>query len=781
MRYEELSLPLAGGQFRLRFHPRLTVLAGLTAQDRAGLIDALAAATAGQVDGGTLVYSDPSGRRVVVRDGHARYLDDGTEVLTARLDAFDGAVEIRSLLAVNADHLGLPQTIDNPDRTRLEQELQRARRSLTSASEALDRARAVTERRREITEELEQLERDSTDQGPVDEQTLRRKGQALVELERLKAVLAALDATESQIASDDQFLDAADEVHALADEWSQAVDQLDELLVRFRDRPRLPGPQVESLSTVPDHAPPSLAAVMGAYESASARCEQLEVDLRDLEAGAGGGTSSDIRVMALGTIDQETLWMAQRRVLLATEQLEQARRAASEAGAPDFEALERVEAAESDIRAAQQKAERQWLSGMLTVSVLVCVSLLLLATGLYRLAVPPLLAIAVVAGVLLLLRPRQTVRRANQRLTAELTQAHAPDVATLRQRMAEDSPNSMAWRHADAIVDEYEQAMETWNSLVGGMSAQEVGELEDAIHEHLESYDPANRNARARVLARNLQHAQADLEQASTELRTLLGPYGLELEELPVAIGAAVHERIQQGRTARLQLELEAAEEDERKVARRLDEFLMRVGFSEGSLEARIGALGWAIDEARRRTELRAAGHDRSQLQRRLAELTAASGAAADTGSPSLPRPGSAGRARAEALRSELAALVPVDGFDLQRRHDQLSRRVASLGLELGQPSASIPLDVDERLVNTLVRERPCWPGTNADPLPALLDEPFGGAPAESLDHLLALLVEVGEATQVVLLTGSPTVVGWARAQADRGVLSLLEPTPETV
>ena len=46
---------------------------------------------------------------------------------------------------------------------------------------------------------------------------------------------------------------------------------------------------------------------------------------------------------------------------------------------------------------------------------------------------------------------------------------------------------------------------------------------------------------------------------------------------------------------------------------------------------------------------------------------------------------------------------------------------------------------------------------------------------------MLSLLVEVGDATKVVLLTGDPAIVGWARSQADRGVLSLLEPSPETV
>lgn len=791
MRYEELSLPLAGGQFRLRFHPRLTVLAGLTAKDRAGLVDALAAATAGQVTGGTLVYSDPSGRRIVVRDGQARYLDDGSEVATAPLRTLGDAAELRTLLTVDPAELGLPRSLDDPERQALEAELRQTRKALGQATSDMDRARVTTDRRRAVIDELERIEGELACSSGPSGQAQHDRAQSLVELERVRAALDAVNAPTSAVASDEQFLAAADEVHALAEEWSDAVDQLDELLVRFRDRPRLPRSQAEQLSSVPDHAPEGLAATMGAYESASARCEQLEGDLTEL-AGTPKGTSTDVQVMALGTIDQENLWMAQRRVLLATEQLEVARRAASQAGVPNTDLLADVEAASKASNDAQQRVERLWLSGMLVVSLLVCGSLLLLVTNLYRFVVPPLLVAAVLAAVWLLYLPRRAMRRAKGHLDAALAEAGATDLGALRHRFVEDSPDSPAWRQADVIVDEYESAMEAWNELVGGMTAQEVGALEDEIHAHVQAYDPNQRSARGHVLSRNLEHARADLEQASDELSALLEPYGLQLDDLPVAIGAAVHERIQHGRTARLQLQLEAAEEDERKVARRLEEFLGRIGFTDGSIEARIGALGWAIDEARRRTALRKLGHEPAALAREEARLEAQVAATDPTSTPSemtLPAVAEqeseaeqqARQRRREELRAELAALTPVDLAELQRRHDELSRQLASLGLDLGLPSSTIDLDADGRLVSTLVRLRPNWPGTPGDPMPALLDEPFGGVPADALNGVLSLLVEVGDATQVVLLTGDPAVVAWARGEADRGVLSLLEPSPETV
>jgi hypothetical protein len=432
---------------------------------------------------------------------------------------------------------------------------------------------------------------------------------------------------------------------------------------------------------------------------------------------------------------------------------------------------------------------------MLVVSLLVCGSLLLLATNLYRSIVPALIAAALAAAIWLLYLPRRAMARANQDLDAALAAAGATDLGALRHRFAEDSPDSAAWRQADVIVDEYESAMEAWNELVGGMSAQDVGLLEDEIHAHVQAYDPNQRSARGHVLSRNLQHARSDLDRASDELSALLEPYGLRLDDLPVAIGAAVHERIQHGRTARLQLELEAAEEDERKVARRLEEFLSRIGFREGSIEARIGALGWAIDEARRRTALRQLGNDPARLAAEASRLESQVARADATTSAPVPAgvmlPSArqhsteaereARRRRRDDLRTELAALTPVDMGELQRHHDQLSRQLAALGLDLGLPSTTIDLDTDGRMVSTLVRLRPVWPGTPGDPMPAVLDEPFGGVPQDALNDVLALLVEVGDATQVVLLTGDPAVVAWARGQADRGVLSLLEPSTETV
>jgi ABC-type taurine transport system ATPase subunit len=63
--------------------------------------------------------------------------------------------------------------------------------------------------------------------------------------------------------------------------------------------------------------------------------------------------------------------------------------------------------------------------------------------------------------------------------------------------------------------------------------------------------------------------------------------------------------------------------------------------------------------------------------------------------------------------------------------------------------------------------------------MPAVLDEPFTAVPAPRRGRLLNLVLAAAETTQVVLLTSDAHIALWARAQAARNTLSLLEPTPE--
>ena len=277
MRYEELSLPLAGGLFQIRFHQHVTVLAGLSGRDRSRAHRRdLQRGRAGQVPGGRLVYRDRSGRRIVVRDGQMSYLDDGSDAGPALLGMNADAREMRNLLYVGAEELGLPRPLDDPAGLALQTELLAAREELLRTRSEVASASDLRIRRERIFVELEKTEATLADLGTNADRYLHNRARTLVELEQVRSSLGAVEASSSDRARDARLLAATDEVHGLADEWSVAVERLDQLLVRFRDRPKLGSEELANFVDIPDSIPAGLAQAIADYESASARCDELD-------------------------------------------------------------------------------------------------------------------------------------------------------------------------------------------------------------------------------------------------------------------------------------------------------------------------------------------------------------------------------------------------------------------------------------------------------------------------------------------------------------------------
>lgn len=784
MRYEELSLPLSGGPFHLRFHARLTILAGLTPTQRADIVDALATASAGQVPGGTLVYRDRDGRRVVVRDREATYLDDGSPAPGVTSSDAD---EVRARLLLLADDLGLPIPLSDSDRSRLQQEHDRTRSAVAAALEMLEQARATQQQRRDHLTELERIEADLAAAGGGAELEQHRYHAALTELERVRTTLDAVNASPRSIAHDEQLLTAAVEAHGLADEWSQAVDRLDELLVLFNGRQSLPTARLEALRDVPERPPANLSATIAEHEHATLRAEQLAAELDQVQR-VGADPPSDARVLALATIDPETLWLTHRRVLLANEQLEQARLASAASGSLDPSLLAEVEQAQDLAAAANQRVERQGLTGMLLVSLLVCLSLLLAVADLGRAeAVPALLFGATVAGAIFLLRPRIAARRATGIAQQALRDAGVDTLQELRQRWVDDSPDSPAWRRADEVVDEYEASLEAWYELVGNLSVAEVGELEQEVHRFVAASDPREQVQRVGRVERALERAQSDQATMDQRLSEMLSPYDLDLEDVPHGIGSAIHDRIRDGYTARLQIAMADAQNDERKVSLRLEELLDGLGFRDGNLEARVGALGWAIDEARQRQARRSTTTEPGKLQAERDRLKMiVQGKSERSEPPAAPRTDrdeaviTTLQRRRDVLRGQLSEMTAPDLGAIRLQHDRMALRLAAIANELSDDGIALADDTEERMVATLTNLRPSWFDSSDDPMPAVLDEPFTAVPAQRRGRLLNLVLAAAETTQVVLLTSDPHIALWGRAQAARNTLSLLEPTPET-
>ncbi len=779
MRFEEISLPLPGGHFQLRFHARVTVLAGLTPTQRADILDAFAAASTGRVEGGTIVYRDRGGRRIVVREGAATYLDDGSP---APLPLAANAEELRDQLLLQPGDLGLPAPLSPADRLRLEHNHADTELALAEARTTLDAARTQHQRRRTLLGELEALAAEIAAAGG-DSSGDHGYHAALAELERVRATLDAVDASPSDRDQDDRLLRAAVDAHALADEWSQAADRLDELTVLFNDRKPLPAHRLTTLRRVPEQPPAGLEQTLAEVEEWRVRTEHAAAQLESTEL-LGGEAPEDVRVVALATIDPETLWFAHRRVLLASEQLEQARLAAASLGSVDPEILARAEQAAAVAADARAVVERKSPTGMLVVSLLVCMSLLTALAGIARVvAVPAFLAVALIVAVQLLLKPRLAARRADSAARTAVTDAGAESLIQLRQRFLDDAPDSLAWRRADEVVEEYEAANEAWFDLVGNLSVAEVGELEDEVNRFVAASDPRQRAQRIERMRTNLTRAEGELARVERRLADQLAPFDLVPEDVTHGAASAVHDRIRDGYTARVQLDIASAEAREREIAARLEGMLAMLGFRSGTLEARVGALGWAIDEARQRQARRGTAPstseltaERNRLEQVIRHLHEPVGA--ENPSPDEARLQSL-RTRQATCRAELAQVAEPDLPNLRLAHDRLSLRLAALANALSDEAMPLEDDTEERLVATLTNLRPSWFDASEDPMPAILDEPFAAVPEDRRGRLLNLMVTASETTQVVLLTSDPRIALWARAQAARNIVTLLEPTQQ--
>jgi hypothetical protein len=277
------------------------------------------------------------------------------------------------------------------------------------------------------------------------------------------------------------------------------------------------------------------------------------------------------------------------------------------------------------------------------------------------------------------------------------------------------------------------------------------------------------------------------LRAADDALAEILDTYDLHVERAAGydATATLIHDRLAQGAHARLQDELTDAEADRDSAAAALDAALLDLGFGDGELDARVGAVEWALERAREREEARSRARSRDVVDADLDRLQADAAklrrpewdevTAADAGGPDLATL----TARRHEVEEALAAAprLQVDLDRLTDRHSAMERRVASLESRHGgiDPLALGALaDVQQYLFAHL--SRASHGGPHSDPVPVVLDEVFARIPAERKWELLDMVRRLGENTQLIYLTDDPYVGAWARQQALDGAITLLEP-----
>ncbi len=774
MRYEEISLPLGENVLRIRFHAQLTVLAGLSGRERPAIIDAFANLTAGIVAGGGVALVDANGRRNIVGTLGTSDIPTNTSVGRPR--------ELRSLLTVGAEDLGLPRPMDDPSRLALQSELSSARRE----AESVRRELAAAERRRvehdRILEELAEAEATLARLGTDTDRRLQQRARMLVDLERTRVALEAVEAPPASRTRDTNLIAATVEIRRLADNWAKVSERIDQLSTRLADHPNLASDQLAKVVDIPDEIPEACAVAITEHQRLTVLCDTLRADLDRALNAPEVTVSNDSRVLILASLDQEQLWMTHRDAVLATEALQAAQRSVAQDAELDPERRDHLERAHHAVLEAEAHAEKRWLPGILIATVAACVAGLLAAADFEIMAVPVLLVVTVASVLAFVAKPRLALRRVRRTYQSALADVDAVDFADYSRRFNDD-PDSEQWRRAEAVIADYESVMAVWRALVGDIDVTVAGDLELQVHEWVTHNDPARRDDTARTIRRSLERARTDLVEATRRLDAHLEPFGLTSTTRSVA--ATLQHRVRQGRIARTQVELVDSEETERKITRQLEVQLAGLGFESGTLATRIGAYGSELDAALQREDLRHTFAGQSELRARHDRLEAA--LAEERPDEALPtdeseRPESPHvvelRARRDALRDRAASFDPPDTREATWRSTTLDTRIQNLqGALAAQADLLVDQPVDH-LVETLVRYRPRWPTAQHEAAPAILDSPFGGTAPRLRDQLLDALLEAAQATQIILLTDDPAVTEWARSRAENGELTLVEPRP---
>ena len=321
MRFEELSLRIPGDELRMRFHEKTTVLSGIGALERQGLVESLLGAlAAGPAQQAELTYIDAQGRRVRIRR-------DPTGDVTHTFD--DGAVApdflavlgvdlngLRDLAHVRAGDLGLLTTdIGLPEPP----ELTESRAALAELNERLESALAARHAVEAMRMELSRIDEGmrEADEG----RAKRRYARLLTDLERVRAEATAMRTGDAGAASDKRFVEAARLALRVAERWHRTRDTLKQVTADFGDRERLDARTLAEAESMPEHAPAGLDALVAKLEQAESRRNSLAARLSTLAASRLPEPSHP-SVVRLARGDQETVWGAAQKTIDSSLRLE---------------------------------------------------------------------------------------------------------------------------------------------------------------------------------------------------------------------------------------------------------------------------------------------------------------------------------------------------------------------------------------------------------------------------------------------------------------------------
>ena len=490
------------------------------------------------------------------------------------------------------------------------------------------------------------------------------------------------------------------------------------------------------------------------------------------------------------------LWGTADRLIDALEEVRRLQLAmgglGGEAGGEAPVVIAEMEAAHRALEDAERAAESVRVSGVAgsglgaTIAALGAIGLPVL--------MPVGLLIAAVVGTVTLVLPRKRVTKAADLERLAVERAGAGTYLGFHLRRVDAAVDPATRRSVDVVANEHRAALSAWTALVGpDVDVERAKALRDEVVAYNETFQSLGGAAdEIEQLRRALaDEAEPAVARTTAALVEACGPFALADDDLAdlARVPAVVAARIQRGADARRQLDLEDAEADEQAAAEALGNQLRQLGFDGDDLQARLGALDWAVAQATEREQARANARDPQVIDAELRDLEDVAGrlrrpewsgvTPADADTPDIPDL----EERREKLARRLEEARPsLDVARLADRHAAGERRVTALEAKLGGHDVSgdpgAAADIQQHLLGHLTKAAQAGP--HQDPVPVLLDEVLQRVPAERKWDLLDLVHRLSEKHQVVYLSDDAFVAAWAR-QCPDGAITLLEPSPETV
>jgi hypothetical protein len=789
MRLEELVLRTAGDEFRVRFHEQLTVLSGIGMLERQALADSLLGALTGNAENTMLTFVDRSGRPVEILSAGGtavcRYLDDDTPALPLVGTVAPTADALRSLILLQAGDLGLtPSRIKEGDE---HPELTEARETLNELTIELQTALANRQQHEKLRDELTVVRKQIR---LAEDGTARREyAQILADLERVRAEAAALQSGSAGAETDRHLLNSATEAREAACQWTEATEKLSALSSRDAGE-RLDPETVDAARWYPDAPPRDLHTLLEDLGAARRNRSRLDTRLRDL-ATSQLAEPSDPMVVELATTNQKELWRTAETVVASAAELQRERVALGGAGSDEgvADVIDRIEATHSVVEGIEAEVDKRRVPVISSAAVAAVCSILL---GSMVPIVSIVLLLAAVAGAAAGLgKPMRRLAAARGEESIALSAVGAPTYLAFHIRRVEASMMPGAHSRLQTATEAHRVAAARWHELAHGVSVDQAHRLEQEVRSYARALAKLGSSAsEVEMLRQELaERAEPAVTQARAALVAACATYGLddvtiETADAPTIEGLII-EQISIGERARIQEGLQDAEVLEQKLGNQLDDLLHQLGFRDGTLEARVGALEWAVDRATEREEARVRARSREEIEDDLVKL--------QNEARRLRRPEWASVQPSEANGPDLDDLVDrkgqleqvLDGVklgdDLERladRHSAMERRVAALEAQHDptheQTTVSQLADVQQYLMAHLTKAGHAGPCDES--VPVLLDEPFLRIGAERKWELLDMLRRLGEKTQLIYLTDDPFVGAWARRRASAGLITLLEP-----